>query len=96
MNIKVKELIPNRYKYKCKVIGDLMADIKLNSEISLKNKENHFIALLPGSKKAKLSVGIPFFLEIADHIAAENQNINLIIPVAPTTDENEYLFFHCS
>ena len=93
MNEKVKELIPKKYKYKCKVIGDLMADIKLNSEITLKNKEKHFIALLPGSKKAKLSVGIPFFLEIADHIAAENENINLIIPVAPTTNESEYLFF---
>ncbi len=93
MNIKVKELIPKRYKYKCKVIGDLMADIKLNSEISLRNKEKHYIALLPGSKKAKLSVGIPFFLEVADHIAEENQDINFIIPIAPTTDKSEYLFF---
>ena len=93
MNVKVKELIPKRYQYKCQIIGDLMADIKLNSEMSLKNKEKHHIALLPGSKKAKLSVGVPFFLEIADHIAAENQNINLIIPIAPTTDESEYLFF---
>ena len=93
MNVKVKELIPKRYQYKCQIIGDLMADIKLNSEIKLKNKEKHYVALLPGSKKAKLSVGIPFFLEIADHIAAENENINLIIPIAPTTNESEYLFF---
>ncbi|EEE40269.1 hypothetical protein [Prochlorococcus marinus] len=93
MNLKVKELIPKRYKYKCKVIGDLMADIKLDSEISLKNKNKHYVALLPGSKKAKLSVGIPFFLEVADHIAEENQNINFIIPIAPTTDKREYLFF---
>ena len=93
MNVKVKELIPKRYQYKCKVIGDLMADINLNSEISLRNKEKHYIALLPGSKKAKLSVGIPFFLEVADHIAEENQNINFIIPIAPTTDKSEYLFF---
>ncbi len=93
MNVKVKELIPKRYKYKCKVIGDLMADIKLNSEISLRNKEKRYIALLPGSKKAKLSVGIPFFLEVADHIAEENQNINFIIPIAPTTDKSEYLFY---
>jgi len=93
MNIKVKELIPKKYKYKCKVIGDLMADIKLNSEISLRKKEKHYIALLPGSKKAKLSIGIPFFLEVADHIAKENQNINFIIPIAPTTDKSEYLFF---
>jgi len=93
MNMKVKELIPKRYKYKCQIIGDLMADIKLNSEISLKNKEKHYIALLPGSKKAKLSIGIPFFLEMADYIAEENQNLNLIIPIAPTTDIGEYLFF---
>jgi lipid A disaccharide synthetase len=70
-----------------------MADIKLNSEISLRNKEKHYIALLPGSKKAKLSIGIPFFLEVADHIAKKNQNINFIIPIAPTTDTSEYLFF---
>jgi len=93
MNEKVKELIPKRYRYKCQIIGDLMADIKLNSEISFKNKEKNYIALLPGSKKAKLSIGIPFFLEIADHIAEENQNINFIIPIAPTTDKSEYLFF---
>jgi len=93
MNKKVKELIPKRHKNKCQVIGDLMADIKLNSEISLKNKEKKYLALLPGSKKAKLSVGIPFFLELADHIARKNQNINFIIPIAPTTNESEYLFF---
>ncbi len=93
MNEKVKELIPKKYKYKCKVIGDLMVDIKLNREISFRNKEKNYIALLPGSKKAKLSVGIPFFLEVADYIAEENQNINFIIPIAPTTDKNEYLFF---
>ncbi len=93
MNEKVKELIPKRYKKKCKVIGDLMADIKLNREVSLRDKEKHYIALLPGSKKAKLAVGIPFFLEVADHIAEENQNINFLIPIAPTTDKSEYLFF---
>ena len=37
MNIKVKKLIPKRYQSKCQIIGDLMADIKLNSEIKLKN-----------------------------------------------------------
>ncbi len=93
MNGKVKELIPKRYKNKCQIIGDLMADIKLNSEISLKDKEKNYIALLPGSKKAKLSIGIPFFLEIADHIAKNNQNIKFIIPIAPTTNKSEYLFF---
>ena len=93
MNEKVKELIPKKYKNKCQIIGDLMADIKLNGEISLSHKEKHYIALLPGSKKTKLSIGIPFFLEIADHIAQINQSINFIIPVAPTTNKSDYLFF---
>jgi len=93
MNEKVKELIPKKYRNKCQVIGDLMADIKLNDEISLKDKEKHHIVLLPGSKKSKLAIGIPFFLEIADYIAEKNQKINFIIPVAPTTNKSEYLFF---
>jgi len=93
MNMRVKELIPKRYKNKCQVIGDLMADIKINSKTSLKDKKEKYIALLPGSKKAKLSIGIPFFLEIADHIAEKNQNINFIIPIAPTTNKDEYFFF---
>ena len=93
MNENVKKLIPKRYKNKCQIIGDLMADINLNREISLKDNKSNYIALLPGSKKAKLSIGIPFFLELADHIANKNQNINLIIPIAPTTNKSEYLFF---
>ena len=93
MNKKVKELIPKRYKNKCHIIGDLMADIKINNEIPLEDKEKHHIALLPGSKKAKLSIGIPFFLEIVDHIAKKNKNTNFIIPIAPTTNIDEYIFF---
>ena len=93
MNEKVKEKIPKRYKNKCQVIGDLMADIKLNNEISLKDQKKQHIVFLPGSKKSKLAIGIPFFLEIADYIAEKNQNINFIIPIAPTTNKSEYLFF---
>ena len=96
MNMKVKKSIPQKYRYKCKVIGDLMADITLNKEISLNLEERKFIALLPGSKKAKLSIGVPYFLEIADHINNKNRNINLIIPIAPTTSPEEYLFFQSS
>jgi len=93
MNGKVKKLLPKKYRYKCTIIGDLMADIKFKSEVSLKNQGKKYIALLPGSKKSKLSVGIPFFLEMADHIAEKNNNIDFIIPIAPTTNKNEYLFF---
>ena len=94
MNNEVKQKIPQQYRYKCKIIGDLMADIKNNNkETYLNLQEKKWIAFLPGSKKAKLSVGIPYFLEMADHIAKRNKNINLLIPVAPTTSTSEYLFF---
>ena len=93
MNENVKKNLPKKYRYKCKVIGDLMADIELNSGVKLEILEDNWIALMPGSKKAKLSVGIPFFLEIADLIAKRNKDINLLIPVAPTTNKKEYKFF---
>ena len=93
MNKNVKKSIPRKYRYKCEVIGDLMADINNKNEIALNLEEKKWIALLPGSKKAKLSVGIPFFLEMADHIYKNNKSINLIIPIAPTTSTSEYLFF---
>ncbi len=93
MNESVKKLIPKKYRSKCKVIGDLMADIKITRKIDFQNQEKKYIALLPGSKKTKLSVGVPFFLEMADNIAKKNNNINFIIPIAPTTNKDEYLFF---
>ncbi len=93
MNEEVKKKLPKRYKYKCQIIGDLMADISEDNKTSINFKGKKWIALLPGSKKAKLSIGIPFFLEIADHIAQQNKNINFIIPIAPTTSTSEYLYF---
>ena len=92
MNKDVKQLVPKKYKHKCEIIGDLMADIKLESKNNLKNKSRRSIALLPGSKKAKLSIGIPFFLETVDHIAKNNNDVDFIIPIAPTTNKDEYLF----
>ncbi len=96
MNWDVKKNLANKYKRKCKIIGDLMADIKIDRELHLKSEEKKWIVLLPGSKKAKLSVGIPFFLEVADQITEKNNNIRLIIPVAPTTNKTEFLFFQSS
>ena len=93
MNRKVKKRVPRKYRYKCRVIGDLMADITNNKEKTFNRKGEELIALLPGSKKAKLLVGIPYFLEIADHIHSKNKNIKIIIPIAPTTSISEYLFF---
>ena len=52
-----------------------------------------WVALLPGSKAAKLSVGMPFFLETADHIAQERPECRFLLPLAPTTSVEELLRF---
>jgi len=93
MNEEVRNKLPKKFKKKCQVIGDLMADINHNllpvNEINTKE----WIAILPGSKKAKLSIGIPFFLEVADHLQECKKNINIMIPIAPTTELKDFIFF---
>jgi hypothetical protein len=44
------------------------------------------IGLLPGSKAAKLTQGIPLMLAIAEHIHAKRSQTKFVIPVAPTVD----------
>ena len=93
MNEEVKNKVPKKFKKKCKVIGDLMADVKNNLLPINEINNKKWIAILPGSKKAKLSIGIPFFLEVADHIKECEKDINLMIPLAPTTELEDFIFF---
>tara|TARA_Y100001978_G_scaffold183421_1_gene181020 strand:+ start:372 stop:1649 length:1278 start_codon:yes stop_codon:yes gene_type:complete len=93
MNAEVKNRLPRKYHTKCQIIGDLMADI--TNDLYLVDEINNYkwIALLPGSKKVKLSVGIPFFLEVADSLNDSNENINLMIPIAPTAELKDFIYF---
>ena len=93
MNEEVRNIIPKKFKKKCQVIGDLMADVKNNLSPIHEINNKKWIAILPGSKKAKLSIGIPFFLEVADRIKECEDNINLMIPIAPTTELEDFIFF---
>ncbi len=93
MNEDVRNIIPKKFKKKCQVIGDLMADVKNNLSPINEINNKKWIAILPGSKKAKLSIGIPFFLEVADRIKEYEDNINLMIPIAPTTELEDFIFF---
>ena len=91
MSSNVKTKLPKRLKKRCIVVGDLMADLN-----NFAKKENplpigQWVALLPGSKKAKLCIGIPFLLEFADHLSKKLPNCNFIIPVAPTTNIKEFI-----
>ena len=89
MSKKVENKIPKSLKKRCVVIGDLMADIEDSAKGSIPLGEGRWIALMPGSKKAKLSIGMPFFLEVADLISKQVPDIKFLLPVAPTTTINE-------
>jgi len=93
MNEEVRNKLPKKFKKKCQVIGDLMADINNNLSPINEISNRKWIAILPGSKKAKLSIGIPFFLEVADNILENGDDVNLMIPIAPTTEIKDFLYF---
>ena len=93
MNEEVRNKLPKKFKKKCQVIGDLMADINNNLSPINEISNGKWIAILPGSKKAKLSIGIPFFLEVADNISEVEEDINLMIPIAPTTEIKDFIYF---
>jgi len=48
---------------------------------------------LPGSKPAKLSVGMPFLLDTADRLARLQPGCRFLLPLAPTTSVDELLRF---
>jgi lipid A disaccharide synthetase len=48
---------------------------------------------MPGSKRAKLQVGVPFLLEAADRLAALRPGCRFLLPVAPTTSVPELLAY---
>ncbi len=93
MSIKVKDLLPKKLKKRCTVVGDLMADLKIDSSSENILPPGNWVALLPGSKKAKLSIGIPFFLEVADKLSEIIPNTQFILPVAPTTNIHQLQLF---
>ena len=90
MSNKVKNRLSTKLRKRCIVVGDLMADIKNYSKELKPLPKGQWVALLPGSKKAKLSIGIPFFLEVADRLSKKLPDCKFLLPVAPTTNVNEF------
>ncbi len=80
--------IPAKYAHKFTVVGDLMAEVskEIPEEIEGSSPTLELIGLLPGSKPAKLSQGVPLLLAIAEKIHAINPQTRFVIPVAPTLD----------
>ncbi|MCP4973336.1 MAG: glycosyl transferase, partial [Prochlorococcus sp.] len=69
MSPQVKEQLPNRFRERCIVVGDLMADLSCLAKADAPLPPGQWVALMPGSKLAKLCVGVPFLLEVADRLA---------------------------
>ncbi|WP_293055138.1 MULTISPECIES: lipid-A-disaccharide synthase [unclassified Moorena] len=65
-----------------KVTGSQIASL---TEDTLEHS-TEVIALLPGSKPAKLAQGVPLSLAIAEHIHRARPQTRFVIPVAPTID----------
>jgi len=85
-----------RWRARHTEVGDLMADLSASARQDAPLSEGEWVALLPGSKRAKLQVGVPFLLAAADRLAALRPGCRFLLPVAPTTTVDELLAFASS
>ncbi|BAZ46666.1 putative lipid-A-disaccharide synthase [Chondrocystis sp. NIES-4102] len=90
MNQKVIEKVPQSYREKFSLVGDLMADTALGIKDRDLNPDptQPTIGLLIGSKPAKLSQGVPLLMAIAEKVQQHLPQVKFIIPVAPTINLN--------
>jgi lipid A disaccharide synthetase len=88
MNAQVMAKVKPQYLDRFTVIGDLMVETQtsLDQELTTTVNDPILIGLLPGSKAAKLGMGLPLMLAIAEYIQLANPQIKFAIPVAPTID----------
>ncbi|GBE91303.1 lipid-A-disaccharide synthase [Nostoc cycadae] len=83
MKPTVAQKVSPKYAHKFTVVGDLMLEAQ-NSALS--TQHSALIGILPGSKAAKLTQGIPLTLAIAEYIHTKQPQLKFVIPVAPTLD----------
>ena len=82
-----------KYANKFTVVGDLIAEVARSQDEpgnAYPEEESRtkieLIGLLPGSKAAKLALGVPLCLSIAQSIHRIRPQTRFVIPVAPTLD----------
>ncbi|NJM75868.1 MAG: lipid-A-disaccharide synthase [Acaryochloridaceae cyanobacterium RU_4_10] len=83
--------IPKRFQSKVCVVGDLMAEAQVLEPLSKPIEailqlpgDAELLGMLPGSKPAKLMLGVPLGLAIANHLHTIRPQVQMVIPVAPT------------
>lgn len=87
MNQEVAAKVKPQYLDRFTVVGDLMVETQNSCPEQVTNENDPIlIGLLPGSKSAKLGMGLPLMLAIAEYIQAVNPQVKFAIPVAPTLD----------
>ncbi|PSB53273.1 lipid-A-disaccharide synthase [filamentous cyanobacterium Phorm 6] len=101
MKPEVFAKIPQKYASKFAVVGDLIAEVADRKSTDLPcflalhgnaypeaspAPKIELIGLLPGSKAAKLALGVPLCLAIAQSIHRIRPQTRFVIPVAPTID----------
>ncbi|MEH1902872.1 MAG: lipid-A-disaccharide synthase [Nostoc sp.] len=100
MKAQVAAHVSQKYAHKFTVVGDLMLEASSNStdkaqslsggflgaELCKRGQITDLIGILPGSKAAKLTQGIPLMLAIAEYIHSNRPQTKFVIPVAPTVD----------
>lgn len=85
MKPEVTNNVNSKYIDKFTVVGDLMAEASGKEGVEREEGEE-LIGILPGSKAAKLSQGVPLSLAIANYIHSKLPHTKFFIPVAPTLD----------
>ncbi|NJK73172.1 MAG: lipid-A-disaccharide synthase [Oscillatoriales cyanobacterium RU_3_3] len=102
MKPEVVAKIPQKYASKFTVVGDLIAEVGNRKSESknlagatftggagtgaVPVQETELIGLLPGSKAAKLALGVPLCVSIAHSIHRIRPQTRFVIPVASTLD----------
>ena len=92
MKPEVAARVPQKYADKFSVVGDLMVEAAAEvgepggDKLITSSARAEIIGLLPGSKAAKLSQGVPLMLAIAEYIHSKRPETKFVIPVAPTLD----------
>ncbi|MEM8641238.1 MAG: lipid-A-disaccharide synthase [Cyanobacteria bacterium P01_G01_bin.54] len=85
MNAQVREAIAPANQHKCQIVGDLMRDLSQQAEAENdQNCDQEIVGILPGSKKLKLTQGVPYGVAIADLIQTARPQTQVAMLVAPT------------
>ena len=82
--------VPRRWRPRTQIVGDLMADVPLKQG---KSSPSVTVALLPGSKPAKLRLGVPFMLATAEQLHQHHPDCRFLLPLAPTVRHQDLLRF---